>query len=135
VSLFSCARKKSAAGATGDAAGDDPLAGIDEARMEYAMNELADEMALLESEEGDSQQAAATFRKFAAMTGMRFNSAVQEALNRLESGADPDQVEAEFGDALNEGNPFAEEGGSLRDLWRKLRNEPHKDPTLYDFPA
>lgn len=133
VSPFACLRGgKDAEGA--DRA-DDPLAGLDEARMEKAMEALSGEMGTLEDEDADPRDSARLFKKFAEVTGMRFNPAVREALARMEAGADPDQVEAEFGEVLNADNPFEDEAaGSLRDLLRRMRNEPRRDPKLYDLP-
>jgi hypothetical protein len=65
---------------------------------------------------------------------MTFKPAMREALERIAAGADPDGVEAEFGDALNAENPFASEtGGSLRDILSRMRGEPRRDPKLYDL--
>ena len=113
---------------------DDPLAGIDETRMEEAMAALSGEMGMLEDEDSDPSEAARIFQKFAAMTGMKFKPELREALERLESGADPESVEAEFGELLEDGSPFEASGSAtFRDLLQRLRNEPYRDPTLYDL--
>ena len=102
--------------------------------MEQAVAALSGEMETSGDDEADPRDAAKLFRKFADLTGMRFKPAVREALARLESGADSDQVEAEFGEVLNDENPFEAAGeGSLRDLLRRLRDEPRRDPVLRDL--
>jgi putative FmdB family regulatory protein len=132
VSPFACpgAGKRCADGADGD----DPLASVDEARMARAMEVLSGEMGTAEEADADPRESARLFHKFAELTGMTLNPAVREALARIASGADPDRVEAELGDALNVENPFASEtGGSLRDILRRMRREPRRDPKLYDL--
>lgn len=130
VSPFAYIRQRE----TDEGAVDDPLADVDEARMEQAMEALAGEMGTIEDEDANPRDAAKLFTKFADLTGMRFKPAVREALARLEAGADADQIESEFGEVLNDENPFeAAAQGSLRDLLRRLRDEPRRDPTLYDL--
>jgi len=133
VSPFACLRRGKE-GADGDGA-DDPLASVDDARMERAMEALSGELGNLDDADADPRDSARLFAKFADLTGMTFNPAVREALARIEAGADPDHVEAEFGEALNAANPFVtESGGSLCDILRRLRREPRRDPKLYDLP-
>jgi hypothetical protein len=55
---------------------------------------------------------------------------MEEALSRMEAGEDPEQVEAEMGDLLNEEEPFimgAKKGRKAK------RAEPLRDETLYDL--
>jgi hypothetical protein len=51
-------------------------------------------------------------------------------LNRLEKGEDPDQIEAEMGDLLEEGEPFVFEGKGMKG---SRKPKPHVDETLYDL--
>ena len=55
-----------------------------------------------------------------------------EALNRLESGDDPDKIEEELGDRLEAEDPFIMPGktGQMR---AKRRPSPHRDATLYEM--
>lgn len=132
VSPFSCRRSGQDDASESDPA--DPLAGVDEVRLERAMTTLSGELETLNDEEADPRDSARLFKKFAEMTGMRFNAGVHEALARIEAGADPDQVETDFGELLNDENPFeTETGGALRDLLRRMSHEPHRDPKLYDL--
>ncbi len=132
VSPFACLRRR--ADGEAPAGADDPLAGVDEARMEQAVAALSGEMEAIGDDDADPRDAAKLFRKFADLAGMRFKPAVREALARLEAGADSDQIEAEFGEVLDDENPFeAAEEGSLRGLLRRLRDEPRRDPVLRDL--
>ncbi|HVS03657.1 MAG TPA: zinc ribbon domain-containing protein, partial [Thermoanaerobaculia bacterium] len=71
---------------------DDPFAGLDEERMERAMESLAGEMEGMEDEE-DPRQMARFFRRFGEAAGMRPGPKMEEMLRRLEAGEDPDALE------------------------------------------
>ena len=65
-------------------------------------------------------------------TGLELGSGMQEALQRMESGEDPDQIEAEMGHLLEEEEPFLlpeKKGGAAK----AKRPAPSKDDTLYDL--
>jgi hypothetical protein len=105
---------------------------IDETRMEQAMTALAGDVERLDEE--DPRQAAALMRKFQGMTGMEFGDGMQEALSRLEAGEDPEVVEAEMGDIMENEDPFVlpgkkGSGGAAAGKRRRLR----RDPTLYEM--
>jgi hypothetical protein len=102
---------------------------IDESKLEQAMTVLAKEAENIDEE--DPRQAAQLMRKLSDMTGMELGPGFQEALSRMEAGEDPDQIEAELGDSLEDENPFEfkKKGKSL------LRSilPPRVDDTLYDL--
>ena len=103
---------------------------IDEARMEKAMHLLAGEAENIN--EDDPRQAANLMRKLTDMTGLELGPGMQEALQRMEGGEDPDQIEAEMGDLLEEEEPFIlpeKKGGT----GKKRRPAPSRDDTLYDL--
>lgn len=105
----------------------DPLPpGLDEAKLERAMASLAHEAEGMN--EDDPRQAAHLMRKLSDMTGLNLGPAMQEALQKMEAGEDPDQVEAEMGDLLEDEEPFTMQAkkGS-----KKPRRKPQKDETLY----
>lgn len=120
----------------GEGAADDGSPPLDESRMEQAMAGMGDEIERL-GDESDPRQAADLMRRFAQASGMKFNATVEEALSRMAAGADPEAVEAEFGDALEAANPFAPdaEAGSKADQLKRLLRAagPRRDPTLYDL--
>jgi putative FmdB family regulatory protein len=103
---------------------------FDETRLEKAMSTLAGEADKLN--EDDPRQAANLMRKLSAMTGMELGDGMEEALRRMESGEDPEQIEAEMGDLLEQEEPFQMPGGKSRGrTWR--RRPPKRDDTLYDL--
>ncbi len=103
---------------------------IDESKMEKAMNMLAREADGMNEE--DPKQAANLMRKLSDMTGLKLGPGMDEALQRMEKGEDPEQLEAEMGDLLENEEPFVlpgKKGGQTRVKQQK----PIKDETLYDL--
>ena len=86
---------------------------FDEGKMEKAMNMLAGEAENIS--EDDPRQAANLMRKLTDMTG-----------------EDPDAIEAEMGDLLEEEEPFLmpEKKGAAKGT---KRTTPQRDETLYDL--
>lgn len=102
---------------------------FDESKMTQAMEMLAGEAERIN--EDDPRQAADLMRKLSHMTGMELGGPMEEALQRMEAGEDPDQIEAEMGDLLDSDDAFqfaAKKGGPAR-----RRPAPKKDDTLYDL--
>jgi len=101
---------------------------IDEAKMEKAMNLLAREADGIN--EDDPRQAVGLMRKLSDIAGVGLGPGMEEALKRMEAGEDPEQVEAEMGDLLEEEEPFVfgEKKGR-----RVKRTAPHRDETLYEL--
>jgi putative FmdB family regulatory protein len=109
--------------------GDEKLP-FDETKMEGAMEALAGEAENVSEE--DPRQVAGLMRKFSKMSGMELGGGMQEALKRLESGEDPDQIEAELGDRLEQEEPFAVPGQKSQGR-AKRRPPPRRDETLYEM--
>jgi len=103
---------------------------FDEGKMEKAMNLLAGEAENIN--EDDPRQAANLMRKLTDMTGMELGPGMQEALKRMEAGEDPDAIEAEMGDLLENEDPFLmpEKAGGAKGAKRAT---PRRDETLYDL--
>jgi putative FmdB family regulatory protein len=103
---------------------------IDESKMEKAMEALAGEADGIS--EDDPRQAANLMRKLSDMTGLKLGPGMQEALTRMEKGEDPEKIEAEMGDLLEEEDPFEfpeKKGGAPK----AHRTAPRRDETLYDL--
>ena len=105
-----------------------PMPDMDESKMEQAMNLLAKEADHMD--ENDPRQAANLMRKLTDMTGLNLGPSMEEALKRMEAGEDPEQIEADMGDLLEEEEPF-----SLKEKSAKLLKSrpPKKDDRLYDL--
>lgn len=114
---------------------------IDEARLEKAMASLAGDLESLD--ENDPKQGAQLMRRLFSATGMPIQGGMAEALKRMEAGEDPEKIEEEMGDVLDQ-DPF---GGLLggegaekdpddarKGLGRLRRMlPPAHDPELYEM--
>jgi putative FmdB family regulatory protein len=109
-------------------ADDMPLPDLDESKMENAMNLLAKEAEQIDEE--DPRQAANLMRKLTDMTGLHLGPGMEEALTRMEAGEDPEKIEAEMGDILEEEEPFG-----IKEKYLKLSKQlpPKVDEKLYDL--
>lgn len=109
----------------------DGVADLDESKMEHAMMELASEAEGMS--EDDPRQMARLMRKLYDATGMEVGGGMEEAIRRMEAGEDPDKIDEEMGDLLEEEDPFMPKGKKgLRSLTRRLK-PPAVDDTLYDL--
>lgn len=110
---------------------DDLFAGLDESRLEGAMEQLAGEIGDLDSEgPQDPRQVSRFLRRFADLTGLEAGPKLKEMLERLDRGDDPDALEAEMG-----GGEGDEDLGELFKLksaaLARRRRRPKVDETLY----
>jgi len=112
-----------------DDSGTDDLS-LDESKMEQAMQMLAGEAENIN--EDDPRQAANLMRKLTDMTGIELGAGMQEAIRRMESGEDPEQIESEMGDVLAEEEPFQLSGKKSK-LSAGQKKIPIRDDTLYDL--
>lgn len=106
----------------------DGMPPIDESRMEKAMAMLSREAQNLD--EDDPKQAAQLMRKLTEASGLKMGAGMEEALARLEKGEDPDQIEAELGNLMDEENPFLVEKTGKKNA---PKSKPRTDNTLYDL--
>jgi putative FmdB family regulatory protein len=118
---------KISAGKEEDTAQDLP---VDESRMEKAMDVLSREASSINSD--DPQQAAKLMRKFTDAAGANLGAGMEEALRRMEAGEDPDRIEAEMGDLIDNEEPFIFDE-KRRPSAKTKRARPKKDHTLYDL--
>ena len=108
---------------------DDPLAGLDESKMEQAFEGLMREAEGMN--EDDPRQMAQLMRKFTDKTGISMGEQMEEALSRMEAGEDPDQIEQEMGDLMDGEEPFILPGKQTGA--GKSRPAPRRDETLYEM--
>uniref|UniRef100_A0A7C4RPF2 Zinc ribbon domain-containing protein n=1 Tax=Desulfatirhabdium butyrativorans TaxID=340467 RepID=A0A7C4RPF2_9BACT len=125
-------RKVSPFAVTGRAKESDDMDDLpfDESKMEQAMNLLAGEADKIS--EDDPRQAAQLMRKLTDMTGIELGPGMEEALRRMEQGEDPEAIEAEMGDLIENEEPFIlpEKKGGKGGM-KTFR--PQTDPVLYDL--
>lgn len=120
LSSFSILRQN----AEGDSA--EPLP-FDEERMEKAASMLAQEAENIN--EDDPRQAAHVMRRLSEISGLNLGRGMEEAVERMEAGEDPEKIEEEMGDILGEESfTFPE-----KRLPREKLKTPLRDETLYEL--
>jgi putative FmdB family regulatory protein len=102
---------------------------FDESRMEKAMQMFEKDAGNINEE--DPKQAAALMRKLSDAAGLKLGSGMDEAIRRLERGEDPDLIESEMGDVLEQEDPFSLSG--KKGSGRSQRTTPLRDEALYDL--
>lgn len=115
-------------GKSKDEGGDDQFAGLDESKMEHAFASLMREAEHIN--EDDPKQMATLMRKFTSQTGIHLGDSMEEAISRMEAGEDPEQVEKDMGEVLNE-DDFSLE--SMKKSVLRQRSQPTHDEKLYDL--
>ena len=100
---------------------------FDEQKMEKAVGMLSQEAQNIN--EDDPKQAAHLMHRLSEMAGIDMGKGMKEAMDRLEAGEDPEKIEEEIGDILDE-DPFAL---SEKKVAREKNSIPYKDETLYDL--
>ncbi|MBU1564067.1 MAG: zinc ribbon domain-containing protein [Proteobacteria bacterium] len=106
----------------------EPLAGLDETKMERAFESLMREAEHVNEE--DPKQMAALMRKFTSQTGINLGGPMEEAMSRMEAGEDPEQVEKEMGDLFNEENLSFEQ---IKKKGMRDNRPPAHDEKLYEL--
>lgn len=100
---------------------------FDEGRMEKAAGMLAKEAENIN--EDDPRQAAHVMRRLSEISGLNLGRGMKEAIERMEAGEDPEKIEEEIGDILDE-EPLAL---PEKRLSREHPKTPLKDETLYEL--
>jgi len=103
---------------------------LDEAKMSEAMSLLAREADRFN--ENDPKQVANLMRKLSQVTGVQMGKGMEEAIRRIESGEDPEKVEAEMENLMEGEEPV------LLDEKKEGKNKPSflpptVDDTLYEL--
>ena len=101
---------------------------IDESRMEKALQMLAGEADRIN--EDDPRQAVDMMRKLSEAAGLNLSPGMEEALNRIEGGEDPEKVEEEMGDIFENEDPFLLDNRRGRG---SRQSPPSVDDTLYEL--
>ena len=108
---------------------EDQFGGLDESKMENAIESLMRESEGINEE--DPRQMASLMRKFSDRTGINLGENMEEAIARMERGEDPEEIEKEMGELLD-GDDF-----SLDAMKKKAAQshavKPRHDDTLYDL--
>jgi len=144
VSRFAVVGRAKEPSADGLGSGD-----LDDPRMEAAMAELEREMSGIDEENPDPRQLGRLMRRMGELTGEPMDEPMQEMVARLEAGEDPDALEDEFGDVLDDpsdpaagmgdtalgGDDGADAGagGRLRRMIARKRRPPERDDRVFEM--
>ena len=122
----------------GDGEGGD----FDDPRLEAAMEQMEREFSGIDEDNPDPRQLAHLMRRMSDLTGEKLPEAMKEMVERMEKGEDPEQLEEEYGDLLDEAEGMDGEGdgdgaevfgpGSVARALRRRRG-PSCDPVLYEM--
>lgn len=104
---------------------------FDDEKMEQAMMQMAGE--LEGADEEDPRAMAHMMRKLMQTTGMNLGEGMEEAIRRMESGEDPDKIEEDLGDILENEDPFGTGENKLKGVVRRMTEAPEEDPEIYDM--
>ena len=112
---------------------------IDDAKMEAAMAQMEREFSGMDEENPDPKALARMMRKMTSLTGEKMPETMDEMISRMEKGEDPEKLEEEYGDALEDFDPMSgksaeageETDGGLKA--QRRRNRAQRDPQLYEF--
>jgi len=114
-----------------------PGEGLDSSdpRMERVMAEMEREMSSMSDENPDPRQLGRLMRKMTEATGQKIPDTMQQMIQRLEKGEDPEKLEAEFGDSMEdlEGAFGGEASPEAKPSTPKARKAPTRDPKLHEM--
>lgn len=118
----------------------------DDPRMEAAMQAMEGEFANVD--ENDPKAMGRMMRRMAEMTGEKLDGEMEEVVRKLEEGADPDSLEAQWGGADGDGmdDPHGDSMGGMggpggapgdpkepKHRFKARLRPPRRDPQLYDY--
>lgn len=107
-------------------------------QREAEMMKLAGEMSGMNEENPDPRQLGRLMRRMMDITGEKMPEPMLEMLARMEKGEDPEKLEAEYGDVLDDdsmGDLGLGKGEGEKSPVGTLRRRlpPRRDPTLYEM--
>jgi putative FmdB family regulatory protein len=102
---------------------------IDASKLESALSLLERDAEGVDAD--DPRQAADFMRKLTDAAGISMGEGMEEALARMERGEDPDKIEAEMGQLLEE-ESFEFTSGKKKKR-KKTDDKPEIDETLYEL--
>jgi putative FmdB family regulatory protein len=101
---------------------------FDKSTMEKTMAMIASEAEKIS--EDNPRQAAMLMKKLSQVTGMNLGPGMEEAISRMERGEDPEKIEEEMGDLLENEEPLMFQPQTK---FKGKRPKPRVDDTLYDL--
>lgn len=112
----------------GDDGGEDPLAHLDDARLAGAVDSLLQEMSGFDEE--DPRAMGKMMRRFGELTGLEMGERMEEMVQRMEAGEDPESLESEMEASLGDDDEGLDDLFRLKKALRASRR-PKVDEELY----
>ncbi len=106
----------------------DPFSGLDESKLEGAMESLMQEMGGLENEEAPRAMGR-LMRRFGELSGLEMGDRMEEMIQRMEAGEDPESLEEDMGDDVD-GDDFSD-FFKLKKAVGARQRRPRVDDELY----
>lgn len=118
---------------------------LDDPRMQQVMAQMEREMAGLDEDNPDPRQLARMLRSMTGIMGDKLPAEMNEMIARMEKGEDPEKLEEEYGDLLDQA--MGDDEGALMGASDKTDEEteskarrflrqfrmPQRDPVLYEM--
>lgn len=110
-------------------------------RMEQALGALEKEFSGLNDDNPDPKQLGYLMRRMSDVMGEKLPASMEEMAARLEAGEDPDRLEEEYGDRVDDdmeafGDSAGENavpGNTAAKALHMLRRRPRRDPKVYEM--
>ncbi len=104
--------------------------------LQAAMAEMENEITGIDENNPDPKQLGHLMRKMTEMSGDKMPERMEEIMRRLEAGEDPEKLEDEFGDILEDEVETMENPSEKTENIKSKKSEKQlltRDPQLYDF--
>jgi len=114
----------------------DPFSKLSDTQTSHVMKEMESAMAGMDEDNPDPRQMGSLMRRMCEMTGEKMDGVMEEVVRKLEEGANPEELEARMGDAIDDSAESQDTKDSATNETVKKRNSRlplTRDPKLYEF--
>jgi hypothetical protein len=101
--------------------------------LQAAMAEMENEITGIDEENPDPRQLGHLMRKMTEMSGEKMPERMEEIMCRLEAGEDPEKLEEEFGDMLEDEEETSENPTEKNENKKSEKQLLTRDPQLYNI--
>ena len=101
--------------------------------FQAAMAEMENEITGIDEENPDPRQLGHLMRKMTEISGEKMPERMEEIMRRLEAGEDPEKLEDEFGDMLEDEEETIDNPSEKTESKKSEKQLLSRDPQLYDI--
>lgn len=114
------------------------VAGMNDSQVDSMLAAMEGEMRGMDPDNPEPKALAKLMRCVSNLTGERMPGRMEELARRMEAGEDPEKLDAEYGDDLEDmassgGDEWSGAADQIRKRIRPANLEPARDPTLYEM--